>query len=549
MPSNPKQLAFGEEARAAMREGVSKLAKAVKSTLGPMGRNAVLDKGWGSPNVTKDGSAVAQEIDLSSPYENMAAKLLRSAAEKTSDEAGDGSTTATVLAEALFSLGLKHVIAGVSPLLLTRGMRAAVEKALENIKSQSVPVKSQDQILALATVSSNNDRTIGKTISEAMEKVGKDGVIQIEEGKGIETTVEVVEGMEFDRGYLSPHFVTNPDKMVCELSNPCILVMEEKISSLPKILPILEKVLEEKRPLVIIAEDVEGEVLATLVVNHLKGVLKCAAVKAPAYGDRRKAMLQDIAILTGGRALFKDLGIEPEHLKLSDLGTAKKVRITSEATTIMEGAGKKKDIEAREKEIRKELETTTSDYDREKLQERLAKLVGGVAMVRVGAATETELKERKNRFESALSATRAAVEEGILPGGGVAAFRASMAIKDMKLPLSDEDVGVRVVRSALEAPMAQLCVNSGVEPATVTRVVRKEKNPRVGYDLVKGEFCDMVKEGIVDATKVLRVALENALSVATLLLTSDTLVSSVPKKDEDEEDQHGHHDHGMGEDY
>ncbi|HVR76690.1 MAG TPA: chaperonin GroEL [Planctomycetota bacterium] len=546
MPKNPKQVAFGDEARASLREGVTKLARAVKATLGPAGRSAVIDRGWGEPLVTRDGSTVAEEIDLANPNENMAAKLVRAAAERTSDQAGDGSTTATVLAESLFLNGLKHVTAGVSPMILARGMRAAATKALETLKELSIPVKTQDQILAIATIASNNDREIGKTLADAIEKVGKDGVITIEEGKGIDTTVDVVEGMEFDRGYLSPHFVTNQDKMICELSNPFILVMEEKITTLTKILPLLERVLETKRPLFIIAEDVEGEVLATLVVNKLKGIVKCAAVKAPAYGDRRKAMLQDLAILTGGRAVFKDLGIEPENLTLKDLGTAKKVRITSETTTIIEGAGKKKDIEAREMEIRKELETTTSEYDREKLQERLAKLVGGVAVIRVGAATESEMKEKKNRFESALSATRAAIEEGILPGGGVALFRAREALQSFRLKNVDENAGASVVTAALGSPIFQLCRNSGVEPATVTRNLRKDKNPRMGYDLVKDEFCDMVKEGIVDATKVVRMALENALSVATLLLTSDTIVSSVPKEEEEDGDHHHHgEDEGM----
>jgi chaperonin GroEL len=545
MPKNSKQLTFGDEARTALRQGVVKLARAVKSTLGPAGRCAVIDRGWGEPLVTRDGASVAEEIDLTNPNENMAARLVRAAAEKTSNDAGDGSTTATVMAESLFLQGLKHVIAGVNPMLLARGMRFAVDKSLDHIRGLSTPVKSHDQILAVATIASNNDRNVGKTLSDAIEKVGKDGVITIDEGKGIDTTVEVVEGMEFDRGYLSPHFVTNPDRMICELQNPYILVMEEKISTLTKILPLLEKILQAKRALLIIAEDVEGEVLATLVVNKLKGVLKCAAVKAPAYGDRRKAMLQDIAILTGGKAIFKDLGIEPEHLVLNDLGQAKRVKITSEATTIVEGAGSKKNIEAREKEIRKELENTTSEYDREKLEERLAKLVGGVAVIRVGAATETEMKERKSRFESAQSATRAAIEEGILPGGGVALYRASIALKGVKRPQAEENAGVRVVEAALAAPIIQLCRNSGIEPATVTRQLKNDKNPRLGYDLVKEEFCDMLKEGIIDATKVTRLALENALSVATLLLTSDTLVSAVPKEEEEDD---AHHHHGEDED-
>ncbi len=527
-----------------MGQGVAKLARAVKSTLGPAGRSAVVDRGWGEPLITKDGASVAEEIDLANPYENMAAKLVRAAADKTSDQAGDGSTTATVLAESLFVQGLKHVTSGIHPMILARGMRVAAEKVVDHLKGLSTPVKTQEQILAVATIASNNDRVIGKMLSEAMEKVGKDGVITIEEGKSVDTTVDVVEGMEFDRGYLSPHFVTNTEKMVCELQNPYILIMEDKVSTLQKILPILEKVLQAKREFLIVAEDVEGEVLATLVVNKLKGVLKCAAVKAPAYGDRRKAMLQDLAILTGGRAMFKDLGIEPENLKLSDLGNAKRVRITSENTTIVEGAGSKKNIEAREKEIRVELETITSDYDREKLQERLAKLVGGVAVIRVGAATESEMKEKKNRFESSLSATRAAIAEGIVPGGGVALFRASLALKNVKTDSHEAAAGVRVVEAALSTPIRQLCVNCGVEPATVIRSIKNDKNPRLGYDLVREEFVDMVKEGITDATKVVRMAFENALSVATLLLTSDTLVSSIPKQEEDED---GHHHHGEDE--
>lgn len=544
MANNPKQVAFGDEARAVMRRGVTKLAGAVKSTLGPLGRAAVVDRSWGGPKVTKDGAAVAEEVDLKDPYENMAVKLLRAAADRTSDEAGDGSTTSTVLAESIFLGGMKHVTAGSSPMLLARGIHAAAARVVDQLRSHSIPVKTQDQILAIATIASNNDKFIGKTLTEAMDKVGEDGVITIEEGKGFETEVEVVEGMEFDRGYLSPHFVTNPDKMVCELNNPLILVMEEKVSSLQKILPLLEKVLQAKRPLLLVAEDVEGEVLATLVVNKLKGVLKCCAVKAPAYGDRRKAMLQDIAVLTGARALFKDLGVEPESMDVSYLGTAKKVRVTSEDTTIIEGAGSKKDIEAREAEIRKELEVTTSDYDREKLEERLAKLVGGVAVIRVGAATETELKEKKTRYESALSATRAARAEGILPGGGVALFRAEAALKGLELETDEEKVGLEVLRKSLQSPIYQLCINSGVEPATVTRVLRVEKNRRMGYDLIKDEFCDMVEEGIVDATKVIRVALENAVSVATLLITSDTLVSNVPPPEDDDDDAHDD-DEGM----
>jgi chaperonin GroEL len=547
MPSNAKQLAFSDDARAAMRAGVVKLATAVRTTLGPAGRCAVIDRGWGEPLVTKDGATVAEEIDLLDPNENMAARLVRAAAEKTSNESGDGSTTATVLAEGFYLHGVKHIIAGANPGMLIKGMRRAADRAIEYLREVSTSVRSQDQILAVATIASNNDKVVGKTLSDAMEKVGKDGVITVEEGKGIDTAVDIVEGMEFDRGYLSPHFVTNQEKMVCELSNPYLLLLEEKVSTLQKILPVLEKVLQAKRSLLIVAEDVEGEVLATLVVNHLKGVLKCAAVKAPAYGDRRKAMLGDLAVLTGARAIFKDLGIEPESLSLGDLGTAKKVRITSEATTIIEGGGKKREIEAREKEIRRELEGMESEYDREKLQERLAKLVGGVAVIRVGAATESEMKERKGRFEAALSATRAAIEEGVLPGGGVALLHAALVVSEMRPKSVEEGAGLQVVAAGLKAPIYHLCMNSGVEPATVTRNLQKEKNQKIGYDLVKDEFCDMVKAGIIDATKVARSAIENALSVSTLLLSSDTLVSSIPKEEEEEEGHHHHHDDdGMG---
>jgi chaperonin GroEL len=543
MPKQPKQIAFDLETREALTEGVRKLARAVKSTLGPSGRSAVLDRGWGEPIVTKDGSSVAEEIDFQNPFQNMAARLIREAADKTADEAGDGSTTATVLAEALYLEGVKNVSAGHSPMVLTRGIRAAVGAVKKRLEKMSVKIQARDQIEAVATIAANNDRGIGKTISDAMEKVGKDGVITIEEGKGIETTVEVVEGMEFDRGFLSPHFVTDPEKMVCELKEPLILILEEKISALPKILPVLEKILAARKTLLIIAEDVEGEVLATLVVNKLKGVLQCAAVKAPAYGDRRKAMLQDIAILTGGKAIFKDLGVEPESIDLEFLGSAKRVVITSEKTTIIEGAGSTRDIKAREAEIRKELETITSDYDREKLQERLAKLVGGVAVIKVGASTESEMKERKSRFESALNATRAAVEEGILPGGGVALFRVADELKTDRSKLEEEQLGVECVRKALEAPIRQLSINAGREPAEILRGIRDAK-PTMGYDLIKEQFCDMVKEGIIDPTKVTRTALENAASVATLLLTANAIVANAPKKDEPFEH---HHDDDEGE--
>ena len=541
MPKQAKQIAFDSEARDALTLGVRKLARAVKSTLGPSGRNALLDRGWGEPVVTKDGSTVAEEVDLKDPYENMAARLVRQAAEKTADQAGDGSTTATVLAEAIYLAGMKAVSAGHDPMILSRGIRHAVEEAKDRLVKMSVKVKDRDQIEAVATIAANNDRAIGKFIADAMEKVGKDGVITIEEGKGLDTSIEVVEGMEFDRGFLSPHFVTDPEKMICELKDPLILILEEKISALPKILPILERVLEQKRSLLIIAEDVEGEVLATLVVNKLKGTLKCAAVKAPAYGDRRKAMLEDIAILTGGKAIFKDLGVEPENITLDYLGTAERVSITSEKTTIVRGGGDPRRIKARAAEIRKEREKTTSDYDREKLDERLAKLVGGVAVVKVGASTESEMKERKSRFEGALNATRAAVEEGILPGGGVALLHVSEALKSSTSKLEEEELGIDCVRSALRAPIRQLSINAGREPSAVLRGLRDAK-PTMGFDLVREDFCDMIKEGIIDPTKVTRTALENAASVATLLLTAEAVIANAPKKDDGADDHH-HHDH------
>ncbi len=547
MPKQPKLIAFDRQAREAIAAGVRKLARAVKSTLGPSGRCAVLDRGWGEPIVTKDGAAVAEEIDLGNANENAAARLVREAAEKTSETAGDGSTTATVLAEAIFLEGLKSVVAGRSPMVLARGIRAGVETAKSQIQKMAVKIKDRDQIEAVASIAANNDETIGKTLAEAMDKVGKDGVITIEEGKGLETQVDVVEGMEFDRGFLSAHFITDPDKMVCELKDPLVLIFEEKINALPQILPVLERVLAARRSLLIIAEDVEGEILATLVVNKLKGVLKCAAVKAPAYGDRRKAMLQDIAILTGGKAIFKDLGIEPENVTLDFLGKAKKVIITSEKTTIIEGAGSPKDLKAREAEIRKELEDTTSDYDREKLQERLAKLVGGVALIKVGAATESEMKERKSRFEGALNATRAAVEEGILPGGGVALYRIAEMLKTAGAENEEEELGIECVRKALRAPIYQLSVNAGREPSDIVREIRDEKS-NIGFDLIRGVTCDMLKEGIIDPAKVTRTALENAASVATLLLTADAIVTNAPKPEGGDDDDHHHHggDEGMG---
>ena len=507
MPKSPKQIAFDDEALAASKAGIAKLAHAVKTTLGPVGRNAVIDRGWGEPIVTKDGAAVAEEIELTNAYENMAAKLVREAAEKTSKEAGDGSTTSTVLAEAIFNEGFRQVAAGVSPMVLARGVRQAVDSAVGTLKKLSTPVKTGAQVQSLATVAASDDKSIGKLIADAIAKVGEDGVITIEEGKEVESSLEVVEGMEFDRGYLSPHFVTNPDKMVCELQNPLILIFEEKLGSLQKIIPLLEKVLASKRSLLIVAEDVEGEVLSTLVVNKLKGVLKCAAVKAPAYGDRRKAMLQDLAILTGGTAVFKDVGIELDALEIGDLGSAKKVRVTSEDTIIVNGGGSADAVEARAGEIRRELEGTESEYDQEKLQERLAKLVGGVCVIHVGAVTESDMKEKKSRFESALNATRAAQEEGILPGGGVALFRAGQALSGLEGDSDEEQAGIDIVRKALDQPVRQLCENSGVEAASVTRVLRKERSRSMGYDILRDDFVDMLEVGVIDATKVVRCAL------------------------------------------
>ncbi len=489
MARTPKQMVFDLEAQLASRAGVEKLARAVKSTLGPVGSNAVIDRGWGEPIITKDGSSVAEEIDLINPYENMAAKLVREAAEKTSNEAGDGSTTATVLAESIYLRGLQNVIGGMNPMILSRGIRLAVDQALESLKGLSTPVKSKDQVVHLATVAANQDREIGERIADAFESVGEDGVITIEEGKEIETHVESVEGMEFDRGYLSPHFVTDGDKMLCELEKPFILIYEEKLTKLADLLPVMEKVLAAKRSLLLVAEDVEAEVLAALVVNKLKGVLPCAAVKAPAYGERRKAMLQDLAILTGGKAIFKDLGVQLESLELDDLGEAGKVRITSEDTIIVAGGGEAGAVEARANEIRRDLEDTESEYDQEKLQERLAKLVGGVCVIHVGAATESDMKEQKSRYESALNATRAGQAEGILPGGGVGLFRAAQTLAELDLEglSSEEMAGIDVIREALEAPIRQLCLNSGIEPARVLREIRSDDNLNLGCDLASAK--------------------------------------------------------------
>jgi chaperonin GroEL len=525
-----KQLQFDEAARHTLLRGVEKLARAVKATLGPSGRNVILDKKFGSPTITKDGVTVAKEIELEDPYENMGAQLVREVASKTSDVAGDGTTTATVLAESIYREGLRNVTAGANPTSLQRGIMKAVEAIVEELKKISKKVSDRTEIAQVATVSANWDKTIGEIIADAMDKVGKDGTITVEEAKSIETTLEVVEGMQFDKGYLSPYFVTNAEDMEAILENPYILIYEKKISSLKDMLPLLEKVAKAGRPLLIIAEDVEGEALATLVVNKLRGTLQVCAVKAPGFGDRRKAMLEDIAVLTGGKMISEDLGIKLESIKLEDLGKAKRVSIDKENTTIVEGSGKSSDIQGRVAQIRRQIEETTSDYDREKLQERLAKLAGGVAVINVGAATETEMKEKKARVEDALHATRAAVEEGIVAGGGVAFIRAQKAIENMRGLDADEKVGVQIVRRAIEEPMRQLANNAGAEGALIVEEVKKRKGNE-GYDVAKGEYVDLVKAGIVDPTKVTRSALQNAASIAGLLLTTEALVTEIPEKE------------------
>jgi chaperonin GroEL len=531
-----KQVIHGEESRAAILRGVNQLADAVKITLGPKGRNVVLDKKFGSPTITKDGVTVAKEIELKDSLENMGAQMVREVASKTSDVAGDGTTTATVLAQAIFREGVKTVAAGANPMALKRGIDKAVERATEEIKRMAKPVKG-DAIAQVGTISANGDRTIGELIAEAMNKVGKDGVITVEESKTMLTELDVVEGMQFDRGYLSPYFVTDPERMEAVLDNPLILIHEKKISSMKDLLPLLEQIAKMGKPLVIIAEDVEGEALATLVVNKLRGTLNVAAVKAPGFGDRRKAMLEDIAILTGGKVISEDLGIKLENVKVEDLGRAKKVTIDKDNTTIVEGAGKASDIEGRVKTLRAQIEETTSDYDREKLQERLAKLVGGVAVIRVGAATETELKEKKARVEDAMHATRAAVEEGIVPGGGVTLVRAAKALDKFRVVEEgeegdqDEQIGVTIVRRALEEPLRQIVSNAGKEGAVVVERVRAEKNENFGYNAATEEYEDLVKAGVIDPAKVTRTALQNAASIAGLMLTTEALVSEIPEDD------------------
>ena len=537
-----KQLQFDEAARQALLRGVEKLARAVKATLGPAGRNVILDKKFGSPTITKDGVSVAKEIELECPYENMGAQLIREVSSRTSDIAGDGTTTATVLAEAIYKEGLRNVTAGANPISLQRGIMKATEAIVAQLKVLSKPVSDAKEIAQVASISANSDMEIGGIIADAMDKVGKDGTITVEEAKGIETTLEVVEGMQFDKGYLSPYFVTNPESMEAFLENAYILINEKKISSLKDMLPLLEKVAKTGRPLLIIAEDVEGEALATLVVNKLRGILNIAAVKAPGFGDRRKAMLEDLAVLTGGRVITEDLGIKLEGVELTDLGEAKRITITKENTTIVEGGGTSEGITGRVNQIRRQIEDTTSDYDREKLQERLAKLAGGVAVINVGAATETEMKEKKARVEDALHATRAAVEEGIVAGGGTALIRAQAAIGDLGLE-GDEKTGAAIIARAVESPLRQLVANAGRESAMIVDQVKKGKGGD-GYNVATDKFEDLIASGVVDPTKVTRTALQNAASIAGLLLTTECLITDLPAKEAS--GGGGGHDHGGG---
>ncbi|PYM20356.1 MAG: chaperonin GroEL [Candidatus Rokuibacteriota bacterium] len=526
----PKQLKFEEDARASLLKGINIMAAAVAATLGPKGRNVVIDKKFGSPTITKDGVTVAKEIELKDPYEDMGAQMLKEVASKTSDIAGDGTTTATVLAQAIFREGLRNVTAGANPMGLKRGIEAAVEAVAEELKRLSKSTKDKKEIAQVATIASNNDKTIGSLIAEAMEKVGKDGVITVEESKSADTVLDVVEGMQFDRGYLSPYFVTDAERMEVVLEDALILIHEKKISVMKDMLPLLEQVARSGKPFLIIAEDVEGEALATLVVNKLRGTLHTCAVKAPGFGDRRKAMLEDIATLTGGKAITEDLGIKLENIKLEDLGKAKKIVVDKDNTTIVEGAGKSSVIEGRIKQIRAQIEETTSDYDREKLQERLAKLAGGVAVIKVGAATETAMKEKKARVEDALNATRAAVEEGIVPGGGVALLRCSKSIDNLKKLEGDEKVGAMIIKRALEEPIRHIVENAGLEGSVIVEKVKAETVPTRGYDAESMEYVDMLQAGIIDPTKVERVALQNAASIASLLLTTEALITDIPEE-------------------
>jgi chaperonin GroEL len=524
-----KELTFNTDARAALKKGVDKLAEAVKVTLGPKGRNVVIDRKFGSPLITKDGVTVAKEVELEDAIENMGAQMVKEVATKTSDLAGDGTTTATVLAQAIFREGLKNVTAGANPMALKRGIDKAVERVIEELKTLSVPTAGKKEIAQVGTISANSDEEIGNLIAEAMEKVGKDGVITVEEAKGLETTLETVEGMQFDRGYVSPYFVTDPDRMEAILDDALILIHDKKVSTMKDLLPVLEKVAQMGRPLLIIAEDVEGEALATLVVNRLRGTLRVCAVKAPGFGDRRKAMLQDLAVLTGGQVISEEVGFKLENAVVSDLGRAKRIVVDKDNTTIVDGAGEQGAIEGRIKEIRAAIDKTTSDYDREKLQERLAKMAGGVAVIHVGAATETAMKEKKARVEDALHATRAAVEEGIVPGGGVALLRAQQALKSFTLDDADEQIGVRIVERALEEPIRQISTNAGVEGSIVVQKVRESKDPSYGYNARTDEYEDLVAAGVIDPTKVTRTALQNASSIAGLLLTTEAVVTEKPE--------------------
>lgn len=527
-----KKLVYGDEARAKLKAGVDKLANAVKVTLGPRGREVILEKKWGSPAVTKDGVSVAKEIELSDPYENMAAQLVKEVASKTADVAGDGTTTATILTQAIYEEGLKAIASGANPVYIKRGIDEAVKVIIEELKKISKPVSGRKEIEQVATISANNDPEIGKIIADSMEKVGKDGVITVEESKSAETVLEVTEGMQFDRGYLSPYFVTNPEKMEAVLENPYILIYEKKINNIRELLPVLEKVVQTNKPLLIIAEDVEGEALATLVVNHIKGVLKVCAVKAPGFGERRKAMLQDIAILTSGTAITEDLGIKLESVDLDMLGKADKIVVDKDNTTIIGGKGNPEDIKARIEQIKKQIETTTSEYDKEKLQERLAKLAGGVAIIKVGAATEAELKEKKDRVDDAVHATKAAVEEGIVPGGGVALYRASRALCNIKEENTDKYWGIKIVKNASKVPLKQITYNAGFEGSVVLEKIKDVDNVNYGFNAATGEYVDMVEAGIIDPTKVVRTALQNAASIAGTMLTAECLVVEIKEKEE-----------------
>ncbi len=540
----PKQLMYSEQARAAILKGVNQLADAVKATLGPKGRNAILDKKFGAPTITKDGVTVAKEIELKDPYQNMGAQLVREVASKTSDVAGDGTTTATVLAQAIFREGAKNITAGGNPMEIKRGIDKAVEVVTDELKKISRPCQSKKEISQIGTISANNDSTIGELIAEAMEKVGKDGVITVEEAKSMSTSLDVVEGMQFDRGYISPYFVTNTERMEASVEEPLILINEKKVSSMKDLLPVLEQVAKMGKPLVIIAEEVEGEALATLVVNKLRGTLNVAAVKAPGFGDRRKAMLEDVAILTGGQVISEELGLKLENVKLTDLGRAKRVTIDKDNTTIVEGYGDPKKIEGRVKQIKAQIDETTSDYDREKLQERLAKIVGGVAVINVGAATETEMKEKKARVEDALHATKAAVEEGIVPGGGVALLRCIPALEKLKLP-AEQQVGVNIVRRSLEEPIRQIVENAGVEGSVVVDKVKKENKASFGFDASAEEYGDLLEKGIIDPTKVVRCAIQNASSVSGLMLTTEVMITDIPEEKKEPAMPGGGHMHDM----